>query len=451
MKKAWKWSALAVLTIIAYLVGSMVLPPAFIAPTPAFTPAKMATGERVACIDDNTDALIWRLRMIESAEETVTLCTFGFSNGQSGRDVLAALHAAAERGVQIRLLLDGYHGTKVLNNEPMFQTLADREQVQIRVYNPINVLTPWTANYRMHDKYLMVDDEMYLLGGRNTNDLFLGDYSDHPNLDRDILVCDTGVDGSLGQLKDYFGSVWELCEEFEGKKDQGAEAALKNRYAQLKEIYPQAFGFTDYHGQTVPANGVAVLTNGAKIGNKEPKLWSSLCGYMAQGQRTLIQTPYVICNDLMYADLRKITGQGKSVTILTNSPETGANPFGSVDYRNEKRNILAAGVDVLEYAGKESMHTKTVLIDDNLSIVGSFNMDMRSTYLDTETMLIIDCPELNASLRGQVESMADESLHVKAGGESKPGIRYEKGKLGFWKSVGYTLLGLVEGLFRHIL
>lgn len=451
MKKAWKWSALTLLILVAYLLGAMLLPPAFTAPTPAFQPAQMATGERVACIDDNTDALIWRLRLIESAEKSVILSTFGFSNGQSGRDVLAALYAAAERGVQVRLLLDGYHGTKVLHNEPMFQTLAARKNVQIRVYNPINVLTAWNANYRMHDKYLMVDEKMYLLGGRNTNDLFLGDYSDHPNLDRDILVCNTGVNGSLGQLSDYFSSVWELCREFEGKRDQEAEAALASRYAQLKKLYPSAFGFTDYEGHTMAAAGVAVLTNGCNIGNKEPKLWSSLCGYMAQGQRTLIQTPYVICNDFMYADLRKITSQGKSVTILTNSPETGANPFGCVDYRNEKRNILAAGVDVLEYAGKESMHTKSVLIDDNISIVGSFNMDMRSTYLDTETMLIIDCPALNAQLRGQVESMAQESLLVKASGESKPGIRYEKGRLGFWKTVAYGLLGLVEGLFRHLL
>ncbi len=47
-----------------------------------------------------------------------------------------------------------------------------------KLYNPINLMTPWKINYRLHDKYLIVDGKQYLLGGRNTNDLFLGEYKD---------------------------------------------------------------------------------------------------------------------------------------------------------------------------------------------------------------------------------------------------------------------------------
>ena len=42
---------------------------------------------------------------------------------------------------------------------------------------------------------------------------------------------------------------------------------------------------------------------------------------------------------------------------------------------------------------------KAVLIDDRMSIVGSYNMDMRSTYQDTELMLAVDCPELNSIIQ----------------------------------------------------
>lgn len=45
------------------------------------------------------------------------------------------------------------------------------------------------------------------------------------------------------------------------------------------------------------------------------------------------------------------------------------------------------------------MHTKSILIDDRLNLIGSFNWDMRSAYLDTELMLLVDCPALNAALR----------------------------------------------------
>ena len=58
---------------------------------------------------------------------------------------------------------------------------------------------------------------------------------------------------------------------------------------------------------------------------------------------------------------------------------------------------------VYEYMAPHSCHTKAVLIDDRMSIVGSYNLDMRSTYLDTELMLAVDSTELNAIIRKEAE------------------------------------------------
>ena len=110
MKKLFKRAVLVLAVLTAYVLGSLVLPPAVRLKVEETALGSSAAGEQVACIDDNVDALIWRLRMIESAEEEIVLTTFGFSTGSSGKDMLCALHAAAERGVKIRLLLDGFHG-----------------------------------------------------------------------------------------------------------------------------------------------------------------------------------------------------------------------------------------------------------------------------------------------------------------------------------------------------
>lgn len=61
---------------------------------------------------------------------------------------------------------------------------------------------------------------------------------------------------------------------------------------------------------------------------------------------------------------------------------------------------------MLEWMGGQSMHTKTMLIDGSTSIVGSYNLDLRSTYLDTEFMLVIDSPAVNEQLREHFEQMA---------------------------------------------
>ncbi|MBQ3215012.1 MAG: phospholipase D family protein [Oscillospiraceae bacterium] len=455
MKRPLKYSIIAVAMMLIYIVGALTIPPAIHPEAGAVTLPEMATGERIACIDDNVDALIWRIRMIEAAREELILSTFEFGTGTSGQDMMAALMTAAERGVSVKILLDGFNGDETVASDH-FRAMATLPNVEVRIYNRLNLLTLWDANFRMHDKFVIVDNEMYMLGGRNTNNLFLGDYSTTPNIDRDILVCDTGADGSLGQVRDYFQSLWnyEGCETYEYSDTEGVEAdreGLRRHYEGLKSSYPTAFGFTDWNDATIPANGVSLVCGQIQESGKAPLVWKQLCGYMEQGQNVLIQTPYVICDDEMYADLEGIVSGGTQVDILTNSPETGANPFGCTDLRNQRQNILATGANVLEYAGEHSLHSKTILIDDNISVVGSFNMDMRSAYIDTETMLVIDCPELNAYLRGQMDQMEAQSLRNNADGTVDAGEDYEKQELDFWKSLAYALLGLVGCIIRHLM
>lgn len=83
---------------------------------------------------------------------------------------------------------------------------------------------------------------------------------------------------------------------------------------------------------------------------------------------------------------------------MTNSVANNGNPFGSADYARNRNRILNTGIDIWEYEGGYSYHGKSILIDDDLSVIGSFNMDMRSTYLDTELMLVIRSKEINKQL-----------------------------------------------------
>ena len=132
-------------------------------------------SEKIRCIDDNEEALLWRLRMIGTAKKSIVLATFDLRADDSGTDLLAALNHAAEKGVEIKLLIDGIYQQLFLNGSREFQALAARENVEVGVYNPVTPTGLFKLNYRMHDKYLLIDDRLYLLGGRNSNDIFLGD------------------------------------------------------------------------------------------------------------------------------------------------------------------------------------------------------------------------------------------------------------------------------------
>lgn len=150
-------------------------------------------------------------------------------------DMMAALLNAADRGVKVQILVDGINGTLYLRGSRNFRELTSHENVEVKLYNPITLIKPWKNNYRMHDKYMIADDLAYILGGRNTDDLFLGNYIDSYNEDRDILVYETvpGEGNSYNQIQGYFKSIWNLsCCRIYGKHE-GINGRLKEHYQEV--------------------------------------------------------------------------------------------------------------------------------------------------------------------------------------------------------------------------
>ncbi len=450
----------AILCFVGYLLGCLIVPP--LTGTQKKSPEPMTlpppAAERVCLVNRNEDALLWRLRLIRSAESEILLSTFDFCADNSGSDVMAALLDAAERGVQVRLLVDGINALLHLRGSEVFQALAAHENVAVRFYNPPRLTRLWTANYRCHDKYLIIDRSAYLIGGRNTNDLFLGSGGKaRQNKDCDVVVYGGGAEkGSVCTLLDYFGDIWSLKTNREfhpngrKKRVQTAAAALSQRWEALYD--PKQLPPIDWDGETIPADGVTVLHGDCSAWNKEPALLNALTALMQTGEENvLIQTPYIICNRTMYDALKAAAGGKARVQVLTNAPQSGANPWGCADYLNQKSIILSTGVSVCEWNGEHSMHTKTILIDDRVSIIGSFNWDMRSVYLDTEMMLLVDCPQLNAALRQETGEMLRQGKIVQPDGSSAVGAEYTAPAVPLFKKVLQAVLRVVIRPFRYVL
>ncbi len=424
-------------------------------PTPQ-RPAAVGT-ERAAIIDDNNQALLYRLRVIEEADEQIILSTYSFQDDYSGRAMIAALKQAADRGVKIQVLVDGINGQRLTLTSRSFRSLACMDNVEVRLYNPINLLTPWRTNYRLHDKYLIADNDVYILGGRNTKDLSLYNANKKQDIDRDVLVVEEtdDVGNSIHRVQDYFHSVWDLpcCKTIRYKQTDAQKAVfqeLDTQYADMQIMLPHVFTPTDWNAHTIPVNQIHFLSNPPQCYNKAPLLWDSLMEIFRQSDHVLLQTPYIVCSDEMYHDIAKLTAGGTQLQILTNSPKSGANAFGCSDYMNQKPNILRTGAEVFEFSANRSIHGKTALVDDHLSIVGSFNTDMRSAYLDTETMLVIDSPEINAQLRETMGECIIRSSHVLPDGSHTDGELYTPAELPLWKTLYYSILRVFSYPLRHL-
>lgn len=459
MKKRKKWVSRIARCIVLYVLICLIVPP--LIGTQKKCDAQLdlpaAAAERVCLIDSNEDALSWRLRLIRSAQKEILLSTFDLRADESGTDVLAALWDAAERGVQVQLIVDGINAQLHLSGSATFQAFAGHENVKVKFYNPVRLTRLWTVNYRCHDKYLIIDRQVYLMGGRNTNDLFLGSGENlRQNMDRDVVVYGDGsATASINTLLKYFDKIWTLDTnrafgtKSETEKRKNASAALTARWDDIEhrgQITP-----IDWEAETIPANGVAILSGDCTAWNKEPILLNTLTALMQEGERNIVlQTPYIICNGAMYDGL-KMAADEITVQIITNAPQSGANPWGCADYLNHRKDILESGVSVCEWSGDLSMHTKTILIDDRISLIGSFNWDIRSAYLDTEMMLLVDSSEVNTALREQTDEMICQSKMVEPDGTIIEGDAYIAPEVSTFKKALQSLLRILIRPFRYVL
>ena len=372
--------------------------------------------ERAVIIEKNPEALLQRVRLIKNAKKEIILSTFAFQSDESGKLILGALHDAADRGVHIRLLVDGMESWIDMEGNPYFYGLSSHENVEIKLYNKANPLKPWKMMGRMHDKYLIADGKRYILGGRNIHNYFLGDFPGHKNYDRDVLVvCDEPEkENSVNQLSEYFETIWNQEDSgyFHNNKKLANRKSVKNAVLELQNSYQKYFEEnkericeTDYTDETFETEKITLVSNPIHTGSKEPVVWYQLGELMKNAKnRVKIHTPYIICNDMMYNTWEEIAENVSDFSIMTNSVANNGNPFGAADYAKNRNRILSTGINIWEYEGGYSYHGKSILIDDDLSVIGSFNMDMRSAYLDTELMLVIRSKDINKQLE---EGMMD--------------------------------------------
>lgn len=428
--------------------------------------------ERVMLLETNESAWEERIRMFRLAQEEIILSTFDFRDGEAPRDILALLLQKADQGVKVRILVDGFSGLIRMEGRDLFYALSSHPNVEIRIYNPMNPLAPWKTQGRMHDKYIIIDDSLFILGGRNTFDYFIGSYpTDARSYDREVLVYnpepEKGPGDGLKQVRDYFEGVWNLpvCKPFHDDERLADRAsvqkernALYERCAALKEAYPDLFSEdTDqiqayYQEQTVEAGKITLISNPTEIYGKEPVVFAAMADIIQNAQSSVIlHTPYAVLNDYMYETLQEAGSQVPDMTIMINSVENGDNFFASSDYLRHREWMAALGIPILEYDGGMSYHGKSMVVDGKLSLIGSYNLDLRSTYMDTELMLAIESPQLAAQLTGYMEAFHKDCRELLPGGTYRIPDHLTIAPVPLWKRAAWTVVGFLMQPFRFLI
>ena len=381
--------------------------------------------ERAMILETAESAWEERIRLMDQAKTRIVLTTFDLREGKSSEDLLSVLLHKASEGVNVQILVDGMSGFLQLEGHPLFYALSTHPNVEMRLYNPICFVTPWKLQGRMHDKYVLIDDRAYIMGGRNSFDYFIGNYEAYSkSLDREVLVYNTDPkqQGSIGALYSYFESIWNMPETKPFHNDESladhpkvAERRefLESHYNELKKNHPDLFSEFDYETVTCPIEAAELVTNPQHIYEKEPVVFFVMTELMKRAEKSVVvHTPYIVCNDYMYDRLTEAASSVPNAKFVINSVENGDNLVASSDYLRNKKNVIKTGFDLYEYDGGTSSHGKSMVIDDEIAVIGSYNFDLRSTYMDTEMMLVIKSQDLARELNNNMDHFEKDCRYV---------------------------------------
>ena len=386
--------------------------------------------DRVALVEDPLISLATRIRLINEAEKTLDIAYYALHMGQTTDFFLASVLDAAQRGVRVRFLIDGmFHGFSG-EYKYLAAALGSHPNIEIKLYNRINPLKPWTFNGRMHDKYIIVDNRIMLLGGRNIGDKYFGgeDYCENLTIDRDVMVYNTEYDTQCRQsvlfdVRKYMLNIWDnkIAKTSFAKRSKKSEEQQKRLFGIMKELRESSRELfvtpLNLDIRTHKANKVTFFANDHAIYKKEPKVGYIIKHIAATAKkRVFLQSPYVVLSENIYQSLKEVGEQPAEYEILTNSMHSSPNLPAFSLYMSDRKKILDTGAKIYEFHGDDSIHAKTYIIDDRMSIIGSFNMDPRGEYIDTEIMLAIDSVGFTATLENIINQYKNYSLCIDSKG-----------------------------------
>jgi len=421
----------------------------------------MKTKTGVYVLDDGANAMITRAWLSEYAEKSIDIQYFIFSLDNVGLIAADYLVRAADRGVKVRILVDDIMVDASVDD---VLSLAAHKNIDIKIYNPgVNLgknlwgklksfATDYVkANQRMHNKTFIVDNKVVVTGGRNIADEYF-DYDHEYNFrDRDILLLgkatkDVGTSFSQFWKSKLSVDINKVAKETDKAFADTIHYTALHQYACNPENFwpqvrkriknlPRVFSELKKSGELVWTDRVEFVSDlpGKNDGKKglygSGKSTEKLFQLVSQAKKSVdIQTPYLIITKESLALFRETVQRGVKVRILTNSLASTDNVEAFNGYQRNRKKLLNTGVRIFEFRpdAKERMsimtgelqkklkykpifglHAKSMVIDEETTVIGTFNLDPRSANLNTECLVIVKDKKVT---EGVLEGMETEFL-----------------------------------------
>ena len=412
--------------------------------------------ERVMLVEAPQDAFFHRVNLISQAQEGIILTSFAIHDGVTTDIIIGGLLAAADRGVDVTILNNAGVGTKPSRH---VRLLTAEENIDVYLWGRLNVFRPRYINTILHDKYMIVDNEFLILGGRNIGDKYYAPdgFAGNVSLDREVLVFNTdpGFDGAVMDARRYFESKTasgksSLVVRRKNRDLEEQRLRYINKYLEFMDGF-YAYQPFDYLVSTVPANRITLLFDPIGGAKKESVVAYNLMMLAKNSDTVVANSPYVVLTNRNFGFFSEMAAQIGNFTLLTNSLASTPNLPAFSAYYVSRQKFLDTGMVIYEFqSNTQSIHSKTYLFDDRLTAIGSFNINERSIRSDTETMLVIDSGQFQEIVADALGDLFAMSLQVGTDNRyvHNPDVEYIPASRG--KRILYTTAGHLLRFLRFM-
>jgi len=401
------------------------------------------------------DAFVARMLLIEAAERTLDLQYYIFRGGITPKLVVDRLLAAADRGVRIRLLVDDWD---IQGKDFILAMIETHSNIEVRVFNPIagfrssSLSRPLSYLFgaerikkRMHNKAFIADNTIAIVGGRNIGDEYFQAQHDINFVDIDIMA----VGPITKEVSDGFDQYWnhELAIPIRAfvSREPAAEDVQKARL--ILDQHREAMKATEY-GRKLRESDLlkrlgagdlpVVWARGEVLYDRPSRVnasgFTDPSNYMSPRLREIIEeaqsealmiSPYFVPREAGVKMFARMRDRGVTVKILTNSLASNDVPIAHGGYARYRKDLLKLGVDLFELrplpgrreekdhsqlggSSGAALHAKTFILDRKVLFVGTFNLDPRSVWSDTQNGIAVR----SETLAGQAARFFKESTSM---------------------------------------
>ena len=401
---------------------------------------------------DNSDALRWRLLLVDLATRSIDAQYYLWGRDDSGRLLLQHLIRAADRGVRVRILVDDMF---LLDSDRGIALLESHPNIEVSIFNPWQrrgsallrgfefLGRAQMLNQRMHNKLFVADNQVAIVGGRNIGNPYFGLNDNYNFRDLELLASGPVVEDISASFDLYWNNPWATrgsafaTPEQDAKELARQRTKLAGRGIDLDKLRRAAIDVPEtWSAHLDELKGAPCAEQSWVVYDDPPATTADDEGVRKVEKlrdlnqviqhELLIASAYFVPTTELLESLTAMAARGVRVRVLTNSLASTNHTMVNSGYSPWRRALLEAGIELYEYrmdpdttdevlaqgihGESVTLHTKAFVIDRELVYVGSLNMDPRSLHINTEMGVLVKDHRLAQEIAGKLErDMAPEN------------------------------------------